>query len=114
MAKPEHDDAFPAASLAIAAICVVTPGITVMSTLKLPFASDIPMPSGVPVQSVVGNITICVLASAVPRTLGAKLREGECGNVSTSVGAAGGFESSMYMSGIEHGDVLPDASVAVA
>jgi hypothetical protein len=54
-------------------------------------------------------------ASASPMIFGALLLAGETGLVAVKVGAAGAIESSTYVTElVEHPDVFPAASVAVA
>src|SRR6184192_3552798 len=86
----------------------VTPRPGDPNTVALPLATAVPEQS-----EVVYSLTVDP-ASALPKITGLTLLDGDAGDEPRPVGAAGASWSSTYVKPIEHADVFPAVSVAVA
>ena len=111
-ARGDEQVLFPAASVARTEIVVVPLRVAPM---VMPLASWAPVPVSVApvVHVLLWNTVIAALVSVVPVSSGVVSLLGLAG-VSCRLVMLGGVESSTYVSGAEHADVLPAASVAVA
>jgi len=110
----EQGEVLPAASVAVALQVLVVSAVAVTERPGEAKAAAVPLTIEPPLQLLPLKILTVEPASALPVTLTAVAEDGETGEVASELGAAGGVESLVKLTGAEQAETLPAASVAVA